>query len=88
MALLPVLLLAAALAEDCSDGSCGRSKAPGVLLMQTKPGSLLAKGGQPDVSTVLAEMQVLKEQMASMLGAVQTVQAKVRCPKNSFHMAV
>lgn len=87
MALLPVLLLAAALAEDCSDGSCGR-KAPGVLLMQTKPGSLLAKGGQPDVSTVLAEMQVLKEQMATMLGAVQTVQAKVRCPKNSFHMAV
>ena len=47
--------------------------------MQTKPGSLL-KSAQPDVSTVLAEMQVLKEQMATMLGAVETVQTKAWCP--------
>lgn len=75
LSLLAVLLLPATLAEDCKDGACSKEKGkvPGVLLMQTKPGSLLKSASSiPDISTVL------KQQMDTMMSSVQAVQTKVQ----------
>lgn len=45
--------------------------------MQTKPGSLLKSASSiPDISTVLAEVQGLKQQMDTMMSSVQAVQTK------------
>ena len=63
-----VLLFRLTLAEE-ECGASGCKGKPGVLLMQTKPGSLLkASTSQfPDLSTVLDEVQGLKQQMSTML---------------------
>eukprot|EP00438_Fugacium_kawagutii_P024214 Skav223075 [mRNA] locus=scaffold419:182012:183586:+ [translate_table: standard] len=53
--------------DDCGTAGCAKGKA-GVLLMQTKPGSLMkTPSSQVDLSTILDEVQGLKQQMSSMM---------------------
>ena len=70
MRLLGLLLIFPALAEDAGcDGGKEKGK-PGVLLMQTKPGSLLkaeASASQIDLSMVLGEVKGLQQQMSAMM---------------------
>ena len=67
------LLLIFPLALGVEDAGCdgGKEKGkPGVLLMQTKPGSLLKasdSASQVDLSMVLGEVKGLQEQMSSMV---------------------
>ena len=58
--------------EECGTTGC-KGNGKGVLLMQTKPGSLLkASASQVDLSTVLSEVQDLKGQMSSMMNKMDS----------------
>ncbi|CAJ1395532.1 unnamed protein product [Effrenium voratum] len=66
--------LLGAAAAACTDGSCEKGK-PGVLLMQTKPGNLQkasSAGRQVDLTTVIDEIQSLKQEMTSMMTSVES----------------
>lgn len=69
---LATLLAVVAWANDCTGSSCKGS--PGVLLMQTKPGSLMktSQEVQPTKREILDEVQGLQQQMSSMMSKMDS----------------
>eukprot|EP00438_Fugacium_kawagutii_P035853 Skav205421 [mRNA] locus=scaffold582:231090:233681:- [translate_table: standard] len=74
VALSALLLAVVTWADDCVGSSCGKGKSPGVLLMQTKPGSLLkaSEEAQPSKRQILEEVQGLQQQMSSMMSKMDS----------------